>query len=537
MNSGAFAQATTRPPESGWAPTVAALVPGLTVLAHADLGRIGERVALAGLDRDRRVEVSRLGPLFVAPRADSRRPLADVHLSRQPLLLGPGSSPGSVMIDPGSTRMSVELDGRRLTEPRDVSAEEMDRGVVLLLAQRVALLLHHLDPVISNEASRLGLIGESHVMSRLRGEIHRVADLDVPVLLRGETGSGKELVARAIHQASRRRGRPMVAVNMAAVPPTLAAAELFGAERGAFTGADKRRDGHFGRAHKGTLFLDEVGATPTDVQALLLRCLETGEVQAVGADRPRSVDVRVIAATDADLESAVVAERFAAPLLYRLSTYELSVPPLRNRRDDLGRLFVHFLRQELAASGERHRMDPPRHGEPSWLPAGLLARLAGYDWPGNVRELRNVVRQLVISNRGATQLAIHPALERRLIEGEGRGEVHLDSRDGSAKTSRAETDSVMPARRAPAEVREAELIDALRAHRWRPSAAADSLGIARASIYDLIEKSPNVRKASELDRDEIDTAREHCDGHLECMADTLEVSEAALKRRMHQLEM
>ncbi|MEO1370547.1 MAG: sigma 54-interacting transcriptional regulator, partial [Acidobacteriota bacterium] len=261
------------------------------------------------------------------------------------------------------------------------------------------LLLHRLDPQVP-DLPRYGLVGESPGLLRVRSSIRQVADLDVTVLLRGATGTGKELVARALHDASPRRGGPFVAVNMAAVPASLAAAELFGAAKGAFTGADRQRSGYFQRAEGGTLFLDEVGETPTEIQALMLRALETREIQPVGGDRAKRVDVRVLSATDLDLESAVDDDRFRGPLLYRLSGYVLRLPTLDERREDFGRLLIHFLRRELDAIGEPGRLDPPA----AWFPASLCARLALMDWRGNVRQLANTARQLVIANRGFAKI-------------------------------------------------------------------------------------------------------------------------------------
>src|SRR5262249_34932398 len=156
-------------------------------------------------------------------------------------------------------------------------------------------------------------------------------------------GTGKELVARAIHESGRRRGAVCLSVNMGAIPPSLATSELFGAVRGAYTGAVRDHLGYFQRAHGGTLFLDEIGETPPEVQVMLLRVLEPGEVQRVGSPQTQKVDVRLIAATDADLERALHEGRFRAPLLHRLSGYEIYIPPLRERRDDFGRLLFHFL--------------------------------------------------------------------------------------------------------------------------------------------------------------------------------------------------
>ena len=166
----------------------------------------------------------------------------------------------------------------------------------------MALLLHRLPSVLEREPERFGLTGDSAALVLLCREIRRVSTVATPVLLRGETGTGKELVARAIHTSGPRRARPYLAVNLGALPPALAAAELFGAARGAFTGADRSRSGHFERADGGTLFLDEIGEAPPEVQILLLRALESGEIQPVGSEAPLRVDARIVAATDADLE-------------------------------------------------------------------------------------------------------------------------------------------------------------------------------------------------------------------------------------------
>jgi two-component system nitrogen regulation response regulator NtrX len=240
-----------------------------------------------------------------------------------------------------------------------------------------------------------GLVGQSAAIETLRGEIEAFAAVEAPVLLLGETGTGKELVAQGIHAASRRHRGPFVSVNLGAIPPSLAASELFGAARGAFTGAVQAQDGFFRKAQGGTLFLDEIGETPQEVQASLLRVLEAGEIQPVGAQSALRVDVRVLAATDADLEQRVQAGTFREPLLHRLAGYSIRLPPLRERRDDVGRLLVHFLRQELAATGELDILD---RDSPHllWIKPALVVRLARYDWPGNVRQLRNNIERLMI---------------------------------------------------------------------------------------------------------------------------------------------
>ncbi len=509
------------------------LVPGLTVLHHPDAGRVGERVALTSLAAGREMLLSRSEPAFSQPGKSRLRPLADPHLSRRPIRLVPGSQPGGVRLLCGDTRTAVWIHGEAVAGERDLSADEVERGAVLLLANWVVVLLSLVDSVTSGLPS-FGLAGESAPMFHLRREIRRVAGLDVPVLLRGETGTGKELVARALHDAGLRRGRPYLAVNMAAVPPTLAAAELFGAARGAYTGADRKRDGYFLRADGGTLFLDEVGETPSEVQALLLRSLETREIQPVGGDDVRRVDVRLIAATDADLENAIGAGTFRASLLHRLAGYEIHIPPLRHRRDDFGRLFYFFLRQELEELGEAYRLETPPEGR-SWIPAPLVARLALFDWPGNVRQLRNLVRQIVIAGRDAGETGMWVQVERLFQESARAAAPPDDVRTKPVELSPPPEEEPRRSYRDPEEVTEDELLQALRASRWRIQRAAEALGISRGSLYDKIEKSPRIRKAADLSREEILECRERCGGDLDAMVEVLEVSKRGLQRRMTQL--
>jgi two-component system nitrogen regulation response regulator GlnG len=473
--------------------------------------------------------------MFSQPGSALLRPLADPYLSRRPLRLLPGAEPGGVRLCRGESGTAVIVDGEPVAGDLEIPPARLERGAVLLLAGRVVLLLSRLDPVGMAGGPDFGLVGESATMIALRREIQRVAGLDVPVLLRGETGTGKELIARALHDAGHRRERPYLAVNMAAVPPTLAAAELFGASRGAYTGADRRRDGHFQRADGGTLFLDEVGETPPEIQGLLLRALETREIQPVGSDDVRRVDVRLLAATDADLEGAVAAGRFRAPLLHRLAGYEIRVPPLRERRDDFGRLFLHFVRQELTRVGEAGRLAVPFGGRP-WIPSSLVARLAAFDWPGNVRQLRNSVRQIIVSGRDAGEAGMWLQAERLLREASRPSWPDREPSTPHLATPTGSTPSgARRSYRSVEEVTEDELLAALRAHRWRIQRAAAALGISRGSLYDKIEKSPKIRKAVDLSWEEIEACHARCGGDLDAMVEALEVSKRGLQRRMTQL--
>jgi two-component system nitrogen regulation response regulator GlnG len=528
-------QIETRTGSAAWQPEGNLLVPGLTVLFHPDVERIGERATLAGLFAGRDQILSRSEPDFAPPGITRGHPLGDPYLSRRPIRITSGAERGSIRLLCGETGTRVAVDGEPVEGERELSAAEVDRGVVLLLANRVVLLLSQLDPVpesaaASTAAPAWGLVGESAAMARLRQEVRRVADLDVAVLLRGETGTGKELAARALHEAGPRCNRPFLAVNMGAVPSSLAAAELFGAARGAFTGADQKRAGYFSRAHGGTLFLDEIGETPAEVQVLLLRALESREIQPVGGGEPQAVDVRLIAATDADLEAAVAAGRFRAPLLHRLSGYEIFLPPLRARREDFGLLFLHFLRQELEEIGEEHRLAIRPEARP-WMPPGLVARLAAYDWPGNVRQLRNVVRQLVITGRDLPEVPVGPVLERLFQDTTAAREE--DARPSAASSPARERPR--PVYRRPEDVREDELLAALRSNRWRLQPTAAQLGISRSSLYDRIDRSPNIRKAADLGREEIEASHARCAGDLDAMVEELEVSKRGLQRQMKRL--
>jgi two-component system nitrogen regulation response regulator GlnG len=510
----------------------ATTVPALTVLFHPDVRRVGEWTALSELLLGREAQLSRNYPDFISPDRLPGGPLADRYISRRPVLLQPAPGKG-VVLSPGESRTRVDADGVPILQSRELSAAELERGVVVELAGRVVLLLHWLSQSpLTDEAGRLGLVGESERLARVRADVRRVADLDVPVMLRGETGTGKELVARAIHDSGPRHSGPFVAINLGAIQTSLVASELFGAVKGAFTGSVQSQEGYFRRAHGGTLLLDEVGEAPPEVQVMLLRALETKEINPVGSQATQRVDVRVLAATDTDLEARAQTGEFRAPLLHRLSGYEIWLPPLRERREDLGRLLVHFLRQELAATGEAQHL-----GAETWLTAHLVARLARFAWPGNVRQLRNLVRQIVIGSRGLQHLEAGPAVERLLQTSQtpdGPGDAGFQPLPASTATP---AEPLQLDRRKPSDISEDELLAALRAHRWDLQATAAGLHISRPSLYALIESSPGLRKAGDLSTEEISRCWEECGGDLDAMVDRLEVSRKALARRLREMKL
>ena len=249
------------------------------------------------------------------------------------------------------------------------------------------------------------LVGSGRALSRVKEQIAQVASTDTRVLITGESGTGKELAAAAIHRGSPRARRPFIAVNCAAIPRELVESELFGHERGAFTGATERRLGRFALGNGGTVFLDEIGDLGLEAQAKLLRVLETGEVQRVGAEKAERVDVRVVAATNRQLEQSVAAGTFREDLYFRLNVFPIALPPLRDRMEDLPELVAH-----LAA-----RVRPvgtPRFG------TGALEALGSYGWPGNVRELANIVERLLIVSRGSTEIGAESV---RAVLPEARG--------------------------------------------------------------------------------------------------------------------
>ena len=241
------------------------------------------------------------------------------------------------------------------------------------------------------ELSRVtGLIGESEAIREVLVQVEQIAPVSSTVLIEGESGSGKELVARAIHRLSPRRNKPFIAVNVGALPETLLESELFGHEKGAFTGAAERRIGRFELAHNGTLFLDEIGEVPQSTQVKLLRVLEERGVTRVGGTNETPVDVRVVAATNAPLREGVEQGRFRADLFYRLNVLRIYLPPLRERRQDIPLLVRRFIK-ELSKTHDR-----PFHG----LSAEALQLLVEYPWPGNVRELRNLIESMVVLSPG-----------------------------------------------------------------------------------------------------------------------------------------
>jgi DNA-binding NtrC family response regulator len=382
--------------------------------------------------------------------------LQDPSVSRQHLELVPQGE-GVRVRDMGSTNGTL-LAGKRITETIAALDTPLHLGHTQIEIRRCV----DQAPVPLSRRRRLGgLIGSSNAMRQIYALLERAAETDVTVLLCGETGTGKELAARAVHDHSKRSHGPFQIVDCGAVSPTLIEAELFGHERGAFTGADKERSGAFERASGGTLFFDEIGELPLHLQPKLLRALESREVMRIGGAQRLPVDVRFVAATNRDLATEVKSGRFREDLYYRLNVFKVTMPPLRRHKEDIPLLVQHFL-------GPHGRMLSP----------DIVARMQSLEWPGNARELRNAVDRAMV-------LAGDEAPAARQNEGGENG-------SGDIPSMPVRIDSSKPFKDAKAELVEsfekAYLEDALERHKGNISAAARESGIDRKHLERLVRK-------------------------------------------------
>jgi len=274
------------------------------------------------------------------------------------------------------------------------------------LKDRLAQEKLYLEEEIRSELNFEHIIGSSPALKQVLELVETVASSDSTVLLRGDTGTGKELIARAIHDHSQRKDRTFVKLNCAAIPTGLLESELFGHEKGAFTGAISQKVGRLELAHQGTLFLDEVGDIPIEIQPKLLRALQEREFERLGSTQTRKVSVRLVAATNRDLEKMIAAREFRSDLYYRLNVFPIRVPPLRERREDIP-LLVRFFVQKLARRMQKHI---------ETIPAAAMKALTNWDWPGNIRELENIIERAVILTRGKSLEVSIPELRTSRVE-------------------------------------------------------------------------------------------------------------------------
>jgi len=378
------------------------------------LGRLVDGAMDAIIELDQHLQINQMNPAaekilgapaaaltgqtftrFLAP--DSREKLArliidlDTRPEGQRYLWIPGGlaattrQGGSFQAEVTLSRFDVEREPFYTLILRNVNERLEAEQKIRSLTVEAEYLRAELSAVIGADE----IIGRSGPLLKVLAEVKEVAETGATVMIFGETGTGKELIARAIHLASRRRDKPLIKVNCAAIPATLIESEFFGHEQGAFTGATKKRDGRFALAHGGTIFLDEVGELPLGLQSKLLRVLQEGEFEPVGSSQTRKVDLRVIVATNRDLQACVREGKFREDLYYRLNVFPIQLPALRERRDDIGILAAAFAQKFARRMG--------RTLEP--LSEDCLRRLQAYNWPGNVRELQNIVERAVITSR------------------------------------------------------------------------------------------------------------------------------------------
>jgi DNA-binding NtrC family response regulator len=487
----------------------------LTIVFHPDTSRIGERAVLPDLAAMPSWILGRRSPTFSRDGAQGATPLGGRHISRQAISLGSSGDGLSVRRLSDSSRCRV--DGIELRESLELSQQQLQRGVRVLLGHSVVLLLRlapETSPVPANPALQ-GLHGGSAYMAGLRKQVVRLADSGLDVLIRGETGTGKELVAAAVHRASCRGDRAMVSINMAAIPPGLAAATLFGSARGAFTGATRASEGFFAQAQGSTLFLDEIGETPDEVQPQLLRALQQREIQAVGGNIQK-VDVRIISATDSALDSESC--DFRAALRHRLGAGEIHLLPLREHPEDIGELLLHFLTSQAKQLGCADLLPGEDSAEgkiAAW--AALFHSFLGYSWPGNVRELANFAGQVLVASEEGLTLPDTVNL------------AFMQGNTGSPVVSKA---AACPPRRSIREFDEQEFDSALQESDYEVANVARKLGVSRQAVYRRMGESPHHRLAGQVSEPELERVLTLRAGDARAAAMDLKVSVSGLRSRL-----
>lgn len=519
----------------------------LTILWHPDVERIGA-VCHLRMRREPLI-IGRREPEFVTIAGETTD-LGDPHVSRTAATLravrGPRNTDTWELERPsGSSRLRVE--GGECAERLRVARSALCDGLVLVLGDHVMLHVRQAErpPARPESATVAALRGVSPAIAAVRQAAFAAARSGDDVLLVGPTGSGKELVAKALHEAGPSSAGPWIPVNMAAVPADLAAASLFGVRRGAFTGADSSRPGYFQQAQGGTLFLDEIGDAPEALQPLLLRALQEREIQVVGG-RPEAVTVRVIAAMERDPDDPSFP--FRGALRHRLGRQELRIPALIERREDIGLLFAGFCG---ALDRDRAEMWPPETSEcPRWV--RLLELFCAYAWPGNVRELEHAAGQIAAVSRDGC-LCVPEALLARLQRPDGKDRRQLllraDAEDAESIEDAAQHGfnsrpiphpsgvAESPFIDSPTPARLADLDEDALYKEWvgagcEVAELARRLGVSRSSVYRRLETSRRCRLAADVPLGELLTALDSCRGDLEATAERLVVSRRGLEARM-----
>jgi len=492
--------------------------PSLRILFHSDLSRVGAETPALSPGGDE-ITLGRSAPLFEDAEGYTA-PLDDPCISRSQL---------SLRWDPGDQVFVVRQEprGRRAVRLWSPVGAPLDPdlpappGSMLALGDWVLLLLVNGQP--RRGVDRMGMVGEGAAAWRLRRAIGEAAGGDSLVLVHGESGAGKELVARAIHAASPRRDHDLLVVNCAALPDSLVEAELFGHEKGAFTGASADRPGFFRAAGRGTLFLDEVGELPLALQGKLLRALQERRVMPVGASREEPFEARVVAATNRQLDQEVAAGRFRHDLYYRLAALELEVPPLRARPEDTPLLMAHFLGQRARQTPALRWLVRPADQRPPPMPLELMLRLMAHPWPGNVRQLQNSVERLAAANAAPGQ--------RSFVEPEGL------LQDPAPSPVAAAPPTAPVAAPAPDQPRpDADsLLALLDQHDHVQRRVARLLGVSHTTLNRWMREL-GLRRPLDIPEEEIRAVQKETGGDLVAMARQLRVSTRGLKLRITALD-
>ncbi len=465
----------------------------LVIMWHGDRNMIGRFVPFSD-DLKRLIRISRFFPEFRDQENTDAIPLSDPHVSRNPVTIEQLNTK-EFRITPAESRMTVQVNGVRIRSAVTTSLSDQNGLVTVTLSNYVVLGLCDL-PARQIAAAHNSILGISCEINQCRNLIGRFAATDLPVMLMGETGTGKELAATDIHANSERNTGPLVTVNMAAIPQELAVTELFGAKKGAFTGSTRDRRGFFQKAENGTLFCDEIGDTPRLVQPMLLRALEDGCIQILGQDATTKINVRFIAATDRPVDLDAGEYRFSKPLYHRFSAAHIKMPTLRDRKIDIPLLILHFLDENTVSEHFPH----------TDIDAKQFTDLLAYSWPGNVRELKNAINAIVLGEAP------------NLIQ---------DARPSSSGRS-ATRDQY----RSPSSVADDELITALNQADWLIKPAAESLSISRTSCYELIKKCPTIRSAEDVPLEEMQLVMAEHPGDLAKWSSVLQVPQEALRKHL-----
>lgn len=488
----------------------------VVIAFHPETSRIGELCRISCADDP--LIVGRDFPEFFAPGAAQSKGIGDRYVSREAFSLVRDGVLWRLSRPPGRSRLRVNA--QEVPAQELFSAEQLQQGLIVSLAQRVVLHLRLQDLQPSQqdtEALLASLKGVSPAMQQLRENTAVAAKSPADVLLIGPTGSGKERIARAIHALSERSLGPWVAVNMAATPVEIASASLFGARKGAYTGADRNRPGFFQQADGGTLFLDEVGDTPIALQPMLLRALQEREIQVVGG-KTEHVDLRVIAAMEQDPDE--LRERFRPALRYRLGAQEIRLPALAERLEDVALLAAELFEDCAQGDDRAWNIAQSEASIRSW--ARLFEQLMTYTWPGNIRELQHTVAQ--ISNCSTANLQLPAAVKSRLSA------VSVSPVMPREYQPDTEVKEMPPPRLA--DVSDGDFIAAWETAKYEVASIARQLGVSRSSIYRRLESLRECRLAADVPLGEMLSVLDACRGDLAATADRLAVSRRGLQTRL-----